>query len=153
MRTQDRDRRHRDGWGSRLGHGTPELDRSHLEGTYGGPGATPSPLYSLFPLEKLSPSHPLQGHTQAHAVTLLENWAISWKVALDSQFPPAGTAALMWLCHWIWDLSWQNRCICQEKSLLVELGGFSWSPRETVEFPPSPFRFWGGQLWSQGKEN
>lgn len=51
------------GQGSRLGHGTPELDRSHWEGTHEGTGATeppPSLLYSLFPPGKLSPSHPLR---------------------------------------------------------------------------------------------
>lgn len=70
------------GWdrrqGSRLGHGTPGLDRSHWEGTHEGTGATEpalSPSYSLFPSGKPSPSHPLQGHTQAHAVP-------SWKTGI-----------------------------------------------------------------------
>lgn len=57
MRTWDRDRRHQVGWGSRLGHVTPGLDRSHWEGTHEGTGATepsPSPLYSLGPPGKLS---------------------------------------------------------------------------------------------------
>lgn len=90
-------------------------------------------------------------------MTLLENWDISWKAGLDSQLPlssllPGGAAALMWLCLWIWDLSRQKRRIFQEKSLRVELGG-SWSPREMVHSPPSPMRFWEGQLCSQGKEN
>lgn len=57
-------------------------------------------------------------------MTLLENWDISWKVGLDSHSHlPGRTAALMWLCCWIWDPSWQKCCIFQEKSLWVEPGG------------------------------
>lgn len=75
-------------------------------------------------------------------MTLLESRDISWKADFDPQFPqysllPGGTAALMRLCRWIWDLSRQKHRIFQEKSLRVELGG-SWGPQGMVDSPPLP---------------
>lgn len=78
-------------------------------------------------------------------MTLLENWDISWKAGLDSQFPRSslllgGAAALMWLC--LWDLSRQKRRIFQEKSLRVELGGVL-EPQRKGGFPPFPYEVLG----------
>lgn len=128
--------------------GVPDWDMGHQNWTGAtgrghrrGQESRPSPLYLLFPLETLSPSHPLRGHIQAQAVTLLENWGISWKVALDLQFPPSG------------------RNCCPHVAPSLDLGPFlakiaafarknpsgwsqgGWSPREMVESPPSPIRF------------
>lgn len=83
-----------------MGHKVTGWDMGHRDGT----GATergqrrgqeppnhhPAPLYLLFPPGKLCPWHPLQGHSQAHAGTLLENWDISWKGGFGFPlFPPS----------------------------------------------------------------
>lgn len=104
-------------WDTRIGQEPLGGARSHR--------ASPQP--PLFPLEKLSPSHPLQRHTQAHAVTLLQNQAISWKVGLDHSSPalPSLREELLPSCGSAagsGTFPGKNCCIFQEKSLRVEPG-------------------------------
>lgn len=125
MRTQDRDRRQRGRWGSRLGQGTPELDRSHWEGTYQGPGATPQPPLFVIPTGNIVPIPPPVG---THPGTSCDppgkpgyflegGFGFTIPSLWEELLPSCGSVAESGT------FPGKNCCICQEKSLWVEPGG------------------------------